>query len=462
MSISSLGVGSGLDLGGIVQRFMQVEQLPLIAMKKKEAAFQGRISALGTLKGALSSLQNAASSLLPSTGQSLASRYQEAKTSLGDASIASASASTGALPANYTLSDITTAQAHQIRISAADIGIPGAGNDGKLTIQVGGADSVDVEVKGEMTLTQIAEAINVSEAGVTASIINNGSSDFLILSAKNTGTSNTINVTGSNRPAEGDWRSFSYSVGTPNNWISQQTASSASVNINGLPITSESNTITSAIPNVSLTLLKDSTTGTTLTVSRDSQSGISSALNSFITAFNSAANTMKTLGAYNPETKVAGALQGDATLRTARSQISSMMQISAGGSSVFQTLTDIGVTLQADGTLKLDGAKLSAAVNADFGGVAAVVEKIGTTLKGGLDTIVGSTGNINAATDSASQSIKDLQQRQELISLRLEQIQARYTKQFAALDTLIAGLNQTSNWLGQQLSNLPGAYSGKK
>lgn len=461
MAISSLGVGSGLDLGGIIQRFMQVEQQPLIAMKRKEATFQGRISALGTLKGALSSLQNAAGALQPSAGQSLADKYQTAKTTIGDSSIASATASSGALPANYTLSNITLAQAHQVRKAASDLTIPAAGNNGTLNIKVGSADGVDVAVNGGMTLGEIAAAINDSEANVNASIINNGSTDFLILSAKDTGASNTITIAGSNADVDSDWRSFSYSTDTTNSWTTQQPASSASVDINGLTITSSSNTIASAIPNVSLTLLKDSTSGTALSVTRDNQSSISSALGNFITAFNSAANSMKSLGAYDPETRSAGALQGDATLRTAQSQVANMLQTMAGGSSAYQSLTDIGIALQADGTLKLDSNKLNAALKADFNGVATVVEKVATAFKTGLDNTVGSTGNINAATDSASQSIKDLQKRQEFLTLRLEQLQARYTKQFSALDSLIAGLNQTGNWLNQQLSSLPGAYSGK-
>lgn len=463
MAISSLGVGSGLDLSGILKSLMQVEQQPIIAMQRKEAVVQGRISALGSLKGALSSLQTAAGAMLPGSGQSLTEKYQTVKATTGDNTIVTASASTGAMPASYTLSGVELAKAQQVRKSFNSGDIPATGNNGTLAIQVGSVpgSSVNVSVNGGMSLSQIAEAINGSTAAVSASIINNGSTDHLIISAKETGGTNTITITGSNGGAGNDWRAFSYSTGAANAWTQQQPAASASATINGLTVTSPTNTISSAIPNVSLTLLKESASGTSLTVTRDSQSSVTSALNEFMKAFNSAASSMKTLGAYNPATKVAGALQGDSTLRGAQGLVSSLLQTQAGGTSAYQTLSDIGISLQADGSLKLDSTKLNTAVQADFTGVTNLIEKVGTAFKSGLESVVGSTGNITAATNSANQSIKDLQKRQEALTLRLEQVQARYTKQFSALDTLLAGMNQTSSWLGQQLSTLPGAYSGK-
>ena len=461
MAISSLGVGSGLDLSGILKSLMQVEQQPIIALQRKEAAVQGRISALGSLKGALSSLQTAAGAMLPGSGQSLTEKYQTVKATTGDNTIVTATASTGAMPASYTLSDVTLAKAQQVRKSFDSGDIPTTGNNGTLSIQVGSGTAVDVAVNGGMSLTQIAEAINGSTAAVSASIINDGTTDHLIISAKETGATNTITITGSNGGAGNDWSAFSYSTGAANAWTQQQPAASASASINGLTVTSPTNTISSAIPNVSLTLLKESAGGTSLTVTRDNQSSVTSALNDFMKAFNSAASVMKTLGAYNPETKVAGALQGDSTLRSAQGLVSSLLQTQAGGTSAYQTLSDIGISLQLDGSLKLDSTKLNAAVQADFTGVTNLIEKVGTAFKSGLESVVGSSGNITAATNSANQSIKDLQKRQEALTLRLEQVEARYTKQFSALDTLIAGMNQTSSWLGQQLSTLPGAYSGK-
>ena len=87
------------------------------------------------------------------------------------------------------------------------------------------------------------------------------------------------------------------------------------------------------------------------------------------------------------------------------------------------------------------------------------MDKVAKALDSGLENIVGSTGNITAATEGANRLIKQLDSRQEALAQRLEQIQARYVRQFSALDTLVAGMKQTSSWLTQQLANLPGASS---
>lgn len=464
MAISSLGAGSGLDLSGILSSLMQVEQQPLLALQKKEASYQARISSLGTLKGALSSLQTAAQAFIPSSGQSSTDKFASFKASVADTTIATASASSGATAASYTLKNILLAHSEQIRKTGFSIPTATDGSeDGTLSIQVGSGTAVDVSVEGGSSLADVAAAINNAAAGVTASIINNGSADYLVVSADESGQSNQLTITSSN-PAL--WGSFDYTppgASTPgyvnNGWTEQQEATSASVDINGLTITSDSNTISSAIGNVSITLAKESATGTTLSVSKDTTSSLTSTLSAFVKAFNDAAKSMKDLGFYNAETKTAGALQGDNTLRGAQSQVRSLLQTKAGGASVYQTLSDIGISLEKDGTLKLDSTKLNKAITADYSGVTTLVSTVGTAFKNGLEGLVGTTGNIAAATDSANRAIKDIGKREEALLDRLTQIEARYRKQFSALDSLVASMNKTSTYLTQQLANLPGSSS---
>ncbi|MBI2277475.1 MAG: flagellar filament capping protein FliD [Dechloromonas sp.] len=453
MTISSLGSGSGLDLSGILNKLMQVEQQPLLALQTKEASYQSRISALGTLKGSLSSLQSAASAFIPGTGESASNKFATLKASVADTSIVTASATTGASAASYALTNITLAKEEQIRKSG--ITIPAL--DGTLSITVGSGATVDVAVTADSTLSDVVKAINDSSADVSASIVNNGTSDFLILSANKAGQTNQITVTSSD-PL---WNGFDFTppgASTPgyvnNGWTEQQEATTASVNINGLLVTSETNTISSAISGVTLNLVKESVAGTTLTVTKDTTAGLTSAINGFIKAYNDAAKSMKDLGLYNTTSKQAGALQGDSTLRNAQSQVRNLMQSKAGGGSVYQMLADIGVALQKDGTLKLDTSKLTKAVEADYEGVTTLVSSVGTAFKNGLEGLVGTSGNIAAATDSANLSIKNLVKSQAALSDRLTKVEARYRKQFTALDTMLASMNSTSSFLAQQLASL--------
>lgn len=464
MAISSLGVGANMDLNSILTNLMQLEQKPLVALQTKEASYQARVSSLGLLKGSLSSLQTAAKSFIPTTGQLATDKFATLKASVADSSILTASATTGASAANYTLSNVKLAQAEQIRKNETSLGIPAT--DGTLSIQVGSATAVNVNVTGGSSLNQIATAINNASAGVSAAVVNDGSINHLVITANNSGASKQITITGSDVGSTGAWDGFNYTPPavptesyTSNAWTEQQAAKSASVNLNGIAITSDTNTISSAISGVSLTLLKESTTGTTLAVSKENSSNLSAALTSFVKAYNDSAAVMKNLGAYDPATKKAGGLQGDSSLRNTQSQVRSWIFSAVGGSSTYQTLSDIGVSVEKDGTLKLDSTKMNKAIAADFTGVANLVAAVGTTFKDGLEGIVGTTGSIKAATDNTTQMVKAIQKRQTALLDRLTKIEARYSKQFSELDKTMSSLTATSTKLTQQLDSLPGFTS---
>lgn len=476
-TISSLGVGSGLDLSGIVSSLMAVEAQPLTAMQKKEASFQARISSLGSLKSTLSSLKTAAEALIPSSGQTAANKYASFKASVADTAVASATASTGAVSGSYSLEVTALAKAHRLTTpSTSDIGKAalddGLATGGTLSIELGeldgstftadGTRSLSITVAAGATLADVRDAINAkaTDGRVSATIVNGTDGQQLVLSSAKTGNANVMKLSGIN--------GLDFDPATATGTLSQETAkggqaaSDAAFSLNGIAATSSTNTVSDVLDGVTLTLAKTNIgSPTTLTVTKDSTTNLTASINAFITAYNEAAKSTRTLGAYNSETKETGALQGDSSLRGAQTQLRNLLQTAAGGSSAYQTLSNIGVELQKDGTLKLDSTKLNNAVAADYSGVTTLVEKVGSAFKTGLDSVVGSSGSITAATDSTNRMIKEIQKRQTALSDRLTQIEARYTKQFASLDTLVASMNQTSSWLTQQLANLPGSSNSK-
>jgi flagellar hook-associated protein 2 len=481
MAISSLGVGSGLDLSGLLTNLMQAEQQPLLALQTKEASYQSRISALGSLKGALSALQTAASSFIPGSGQTALNKYTSFSTSIADTTIASSSASTGAVAGSYSLEVSALAKFHRLT-SPDTTDVPGTAaltaglaSGGELKIELGTLSGtspaltfdddptrgLSVTIAAGATLANVRDAINAAatDGRISATLVNGSNGQQLVLTSNKTGLANVMKLSGIGGL---DFDPAGAGTGT----LSQdpakggQAASDAAFTLNGIAATSSSNTASGVLDGVTLTLLKTNIgTPTTLTVTRDSTTALTTAINSFIKAYNDAAKSMKDLGFYNAETKQAGALQGDSTLRGAQSQVRNLLQTVVGGSAAYKTFSDIGVSLQTDGTLKLDSSKLKAATDADYAGVTNLVASIGTTFKTGLESLVGATGNITAATDSANRLIKALDKRQETLVARLTQVEERYRKQFASLDTLIAGMKQTSSWLTQQLSSLPGASS---
>ena len=451
-TVTSLGTGSGIDLEGMITKLMTVEQQPLTALQKKTTSYQSRISSLGTLKNALATLQSAAAAMTTSTGQTPISKFATYSASVADSTIASAATSTTATAGTYSLSNIVLATSQQISKSWSGLSVPASA--GTLSIQVGSGAAVDVAISAGSSLANVATAINSSNAGISASIINDGTSDHLFLTAKETGAANTIAITGSgtgwtNSPFD---RTAGGSTDSNGGWAATN-ASDATLNVNSIAITSASNTLTTAISGVTLNLLKAGST--TVTVSKDTTSSLQSALNAFVTAYNSANTTMASLGSYNATTKIAGALQGDAILRTAQGQVRSLLfNTPAGGTSAYQLLSDIGVSVAKDGSLSLDSAKLSKAITADYSGVTSLVTKIGDTYNTVLDNITGTTGTLVSATKNSTSMITSITKQQTALSTRLTRIEANYRKQFTALDTMLASMKNTSTYLTQQLASI--------
>lgn len=442
-TVTSLGVGSGLDLEGLVTQLMAVERQPLTALQKKETAVNAKISALGALKSKLADLQTAAKGLVPSTGQSALAKFATFTATAADTTIATASATTGAVAGTYSLNVTKLAQAQRFVSSAPPALAPAAGDTLSFSFATDGVTrnkTITLD-SSNASLTGLRDAINNANMGVSATIVNGTNGAQLILTGEE-GLDNEITLGGS------------LAASLPQTIAAQD----AEFELNGIPATSSTNKVSDVLDGVTLNLAKLGST--TITVSQDNATGLTDALNKFIEAYNATNTLMRTQGAYDESTKTAGALQGNSTLRDAQSAMRSLVfSVTAGGTSAFQRLSDIGISVQSDGSLKLDSSKLTSALAADAGGVANLVAKVGSAYNDKLEFIVGSSGSIQIATDSANRILRDYADRQAALELRLTNVETRYRKQFTALDTLIANLNKTSSYLAQQLANLPSASS---
>ncbi|MDD2741877.1 MAG: flagellar filament capping protein FliD [Rhodocyclaceae bacterium] len=482
MAISSLGAGSGIDLNGILTSLMSAERQPLLALKSKEASFQAKISALGNLRSSLSSLQTASQSMSLTTGQTANSKFASFRASVADTSIATTLASAGAVAGSYSL-EVSSLAVNQ-RLTTPDSTdttnsatlAAGLLAGGTLKIELGtltgstgsyayAADSareLNITVAANSTLEQVRDAINTaaSDSRVSATIITGTNGKQLVLSTGETGLSNVMQLSGI------DGLNFD-PTGTLPSVLSQdpakggQEASNAAFSINGIAGTSSSNSVTGALDGVTLELLKKTAAGTptTLTVTKDSTTQLNAALTSFVKAYNESAGVMKNLGYYDPATKQAGALQGNSTLRGVQNEMRSLLQTRAGGTAASQTLSDLGVEIQRDGTLKLDSVKLNKAIEADFVGVGDLVSKVGSAFNTSITNATSSSGSISSATESTNRLISDINKRSTVLQSRLVDVENRYRKQFSSLDSIVTGLKNTSTYLTGQLANLPGSYA---
>lgn len=442
-TVTSLGVGSGLDLEGLVTQLIAAERQPVTALQTKETAVSTKISALGSLKSKLADLQTAAKDLMPTTGQAALSKFASFAATVTDATIASATASTGAVAGSYSLNVSKLAQAQRFVSSAPPALSPAAGDTLSFSFATDGTTrnkTITLD-STNASLTGLRNAINDANMGVSATIVNGSNGAQLILTGSE-GLDNEITLGGSLASA-----------------LTQTVAAQdAEFELNGIAATSSTNKVSDVLDGVTLTLTKLG--ATTITVTQDNTTGLTTALNSFIDKYNAANTLMKTQGAYDESTKKAGALQGNSTLRDTQSALRNLLfGTTAGGTTKYQRLSDLGISVQSDGSLKLDSSKLSTALTADATGVANLVAKAGTAFSARLEYVVGSSGSIQIATDSANRILKDYRDREATLERRLVTIEARYRKQFSSLDTMLANLNKTSSYLTQQLSSLPGASS---
>ena len=450
-TITALGSGSGLDLESLVTKLMAVEQAPITALQTQESSYNSKISALGTLKSNLSALQTAAVALKADIGQTALNKFASFTATVADTTVATATATTGAIAGSYALDVTVLAQAPRFVSSTfTPTSNPVGTNGDTLTFNfatLNGTRSKTITLdSSNNSLTGLRNAINGAQMGVTASIVNNGAGGGQLVFTGEEGVDNEITLAGT--PA------------LTGIFTRQLSAVDAEYSVNGIAAKSSSNASSKVLDGVTINLAKIGTT--TLTVGADYAANMTAALNTFITAYNTANSSMNTMGAYNATTKVAGSLQGNQVLRDAQTQIRSLIYTTTtGGTSSYQRLSDIGVTVGTDGSLSLDSTKLSKALTADPSAAASLVSKIGTTFNTELEKTVGFSGRIQIATDSANSMTKALTARQDALQLRLTTIEARYRAQFTALDTLISQLNSTSTYLTQQLAALSGTSSGK-
>lgn len=462
--------GSILDIESLVTGLMSVESRPLTLLANKEASYQAKLSAFGQIKSVLSSLQTATTAL------NNADKFVSTKATVAGEGF-TATSDAGAATGSYSVDVTQMAKIQRVSTSTASSFVPAAG---KLTIEFGTvansggtktftgdtpARTASLDFTGS-TLEELRDAINADATlGIKASIVNNGSTNQLVLSGTATGAKMAFKLTG-----EGGLADLSYNPATTptasDKMYSVQAAQDAKLKVDGIEVTRSSNTISDVIDGVTLTLNKEpSGTATslsgTLSVAAD-QSSAKSAIEAFVKAYNEVNSTIKTLTTYNADTETAATLTGDSTARNIQGQLRSALAQTFGG---IGTLSQVGISFAKDGTLSLDSTKFSKAMSdpdMDVGALFAGTDDVkgfADVFSDKLDSFLDTEGLLASRTEGINSTIKSLTKQYDTMETRLEAMEARYRKQFSSLDTLLSGLSQTSTYLTQQLANLPSAKS---
>lgn len=417
--VAATGIGSGLDIESLVTQLVAAERTPTESrLTQQEIELTAELSAFGSYKGALSSFQSSLAQL-----HSL-STFSQRLASSSDEDIVNISAGADAATANYDLAVTQLAKSHSLA-SGSYSSISDTVGTGNITIRFGSTDytspdpgpesyngfSVNPE-KGVATITidssnntleGLRDAINDADIGVSAAIVNDGTGYRLLLNSASTGEENSLEISVDDS-GDGDdlnnsgLSSLAFNSGATN--LSQTVAAQDAIfSINGLSINSSENTVNDVIDGVDLTL-KDVTGAIPISLSiAEDQASVKEAITDFVGAYNSFIETVNNLTSYDSETGRAGALQGDFSARSITSQLRQVLTnaVEGFGETTFSSLSEIGITTQADGTLNVSSGDLDAVLASNFDEIVGMFAAVGFPSDDNID-FVSSSGETTVAS----------------------------------------------------------------
>ncbi len=455
-SIISSGIGSGLDIAGIVQQLVVAEGQPVeTRIAQKEVRAQARLSAFGSLKSALSDFRDKLDIMRSSD------KFLQRKASSSNEDVFTVTASGGALPASYDLEVVQLAQSQKLT-SGAFTGADAEVGTGELSIFVGASSMLLTVTTENNTLADIADAINSSQnnPGINASIVNANSGSYLILTSDKTGTGQPITITQSG--GDGGLAALEWDPLNGNTSLTESVAAQdATIRIDGFDVISQTNEFDSAIDGVTISILSGTFGATERLFVENDEEAARTLVADFVESYNALIDTFDSLTEYDAEAGLGAPLLGDASIRGIRDQVRREMSNAVSGiDAPFSVLTDVGIETQLDGKLEINEQKLTDILNDDFvkfGQLFSTTDGYATRLHELTDSYLKSGGIIETRTSGLEANIEEFEDQRLALNERLASLETRLLRQFNALDSLLANLSSTSNFLTQQLNSLPGA-----
>ncbi len=437
-TISSQGIGSGLDVKSIVSQLVALEKQPLTKLQTAAAVINTKISAFGQIKSLASAVSAAAGTL-----NSLTTWNAVSATSSNESAVAaSAVGGTSSNVFTFQVTALAKAQSYSSAALPLPAGTPlGAGT---LKITMTGASSpVDIAVAATDSVTEIASKINGSGAGVTAAVLNDASGERLLLRSKTTGLANGFTVAGNNTDA--------LHLSRLVNGATTVAAVDAAATINGsIPVTSSTNTFSNVVSGVTLTAKEVMTSAADITVGSN-RATVTSAVDTFVKAYNDLNSMLQELTKYDAGTKSAGLLQGDTTAVGLQNAIRGVLQSSTAGSA-YARLADVGINQELGGNLAVNSSKLATALgNGDE------VKKLFTndnanTLTNGFARKFKTFADGLLATDGFFSSLEANSKDQSRLNEKVSRVEAALNRRYSALDTQMASLTALNAYVAQQVT----------
>lgn len=444
MTISFSGLASGIDTDSIVSQLVAASRTPITKLTSQKAVLESKQKKITSLASKLGDLATAAKAL------GTPEKASPTSASSSDESVLRVRGTGIASPGRFGVRVVSMANADRFYggpLASRDVA--GVAGSGTLSIAVGSGAPAAISISATDTLDAIAARITAAGAGVTASVLSTETGFRLQIAGIQTGAANALTIS-----EAGTTLGFGGTDGHP------VVASDARVEIDGFAVTSSTNTVSGAVPGVTLELRGTSPTGTTqsIDVSRDA-TAVTERVRTLVGAWN------VTMGQINAEssmvagvTKSADSLSGDIALRTVQTRLRSIATAPvAGATGRYTTLGSIGVSIQRDGTFLLDETKLSSAMAADPDAVARVLGSDSGAMSQIDDAVTAwktpSNGLFDARQTATRNQTKRIDQQVERLQTRLDAYESHLRAKFTALEQVMSGLQGQSAQLAAALGS---------
>lgn len=481
-TLSSAGIGSGLDVNAIITQLMAIERRPLLALEKEETALGAKLSTFGKLQGMVAAMRDKAG------GLSSATLWSQTAGSSGNAGAVTVTTANGAVAGNYAVEvqQLASAQTLSSRSFAASDTAAQFG-PGTLTIELGrwtgtpvsgftpkaGATAVTVTLDAaDDTLAEVRDKINAAGAGVVATIVNDASGARLAIRSKDSGADNGFRISAAESADDGvaadGLSALAYDALGSSQMTLNRAAANALATVDGIAVESASNTLTNVSDGVTLKLMQVTSAPVDITVAPDT-AAMKTSIEEFVKAFNELASFIRDQTKYDEAAKKGGPMQGDSLVLGLQRQLRGVINEAFTASPVFDRLADVGIVLKSDGTLEIKAGALDnglanlepfkALFAAD--GVASADSGFMRRFKELGDAMLGADGAFQTRTDSLRERIDRLGTRQEQMEARLVQTEKRLVAQYTALDRNMGQLSGLSNYVTQQMQALNNFYTAR-
>jgi flagellar hook-associated protein 2 len=441
------GLGAGIDVGEMVDAAMSAARAPEQQWEDEETTLSAQSTVLNSLSTQLTALQTSIQALTDPDGQ-----FDSKTATSTDSSVVTATAGNSASVGTHTIVVSQLATTSSYSSSALTDGDTTFG-EGTFYIKIGTNTPVAVDVTSSNdTLNTLASYINGQDLGVTATVVTDSSGARLALYSNTSGAAGNIMI---DPTGYSNTTGLSFTAGT--------TGVDASLTVDGIQIDSSSNTISTVIPGVTLTLTGTNTSTTPAEVSVEPDTdGASTALNNFVTAYNTLITSINAQFTYDASSgESAPPLLGDSGLEIVQQELADDVSFMVTGNTGVESLADLGITTNDDGTLTVDSSQLTDVLSSQFNDVQSFLQNGSTAFAqnfaNDLDSLTNPiSGPLNVELTQDTQTITSLQSQIADFESTLTAKQAELTDEYSTIDTTLEELPQMLAQVSSQLGSLSG------